>query len=231
MSVKKTLTRLSCVVALLGVLFSYSFANPLINNAKYSGEEILNGIFFLNGEVANVLPEIKEKLSFYEVMDKQQKKDLSAVQQVVVNTIKQNDPAFFARFKTDIESKKHTRIKKALETASNLIAEIVNEKYPAKRIDIDDKDLMNFSNNPSKEEIERAIKKTARSINRKSGSSNSERGTITNVSIASNVVYIINSIAVIVSMQMVPISHQRASDIANNKLYQEKLVNSIIRYL
>ena len=230
MSIQKMFHSILALLICLGIHSTPSLGSTLPTNSNYSGEELFEGIFFLKGEVAQILPEIAEKSNLRNLMDRQQKKDFLIIQQMVTKQIKQKHPSFFTNFKKDLESKNHQKILSALENGANLIAEIVNSSSPVNRMDIDLKELSKLPDNPSKKDIDRAKNQVAKIVNGKTGESNkSSDGDITHeVAVVTSLVWIVNTVYNLVSLHMVPISMKTSTD-SKSMLFNEKLVNSIIK--
>ena len=92
---------------------------------KYSGEELYKGIFFAKGEVAEVVPAIKNSISYFQVQQLTEK-TAKAMDNNMINVMEEIDrknPTFFDEFKKSIATKDHLIIEESLKDATELLYE------------------------------------------------------------------------------------------------------------
>jgi len=101
-------------------MYSCQTADTAVNK-NFSGEELFNGIFFGQGEVASIIPEINNQAKMIDVLNPE---DLSRVQQIrlsLTNKLKEQNPNFFTDFKNAMQSGQHLKIEKMLKQTSEML--------------------------------------------------------------------------------------------------------------
>lgn len=126
-----------------------------------SGEDIFKGIFFLEGDISKNIPHLK---SLKEVYDKQlkksdnyenQKKEISYIENKIVNQMKSIEPDFFGKFRDTITSNNPLVTETAIKRTSSLFIDalysdielkpyLVNSEFLLKKLD--NSKIMNRSN-------------------------------------------------------------------------------------
>ncbi len=88
---------------------------------NFSGEELFNGIFFGQGEVATLIPEISNQVNMADVLTTDELEEVANVRQDLTAALKVQNPNFFNEFKSAIQSGNHLRIQETLRQTSELI--------------------------------------------------------------------------------------------------------------
>ncbi|HEX2204495.1 MAG TPA: hypothetical protein VHG91_14385 [Longimicrobium sp.] len=90
--------------------------------ARYDGETLLRGIFFGQGPVAGLLPELWEGRSVEErAQTPERAAQVRKLQDAVVARIAKEDPSFFGRFESAVRSGDHLAIEAALQDAAKRV--------------------------------------------------------------------------------------------------------------
>jgi SdpC family antimicrobial peptide len=115
---------LAVVVALLVIPMTTGIslqASP--TSQPYDGETVFRGVLLGDGPVAKMFPEIwsSPQLAPYLERAEQQTsaKELAAAKQKIVDLVRTQDPTFFNRFGTEMQSGDHIRIQQAITEAGS----------------------------------------------------------------------------------------------------------------
>jgi SdpC family antimicrobial peptide len=106
----------------------------VFSNTNFSGEEIYKGVFFLDGEVANLIPEY-EGIRLADVVSAEVISKYQAKENKVIEIIKSNNPTFFEEFKNDMTSGNHIQVQNAIKRGVEILKNTLekdnklNEKY------------------------------------------------------------------------------------------------------
>lgn len=128
---KTFLSAISLVMVLAMLNMSLGFhALAGSRTAKaYTGEEIFSGIFFGQGEVDKLFPEIWEQ---QQAALKANDREYEKIRNEVISEIKTNKPGFFKEFGVEMRSGDHLRVQAALETGEKELGEIKNSEFKRK---------------------------------------------------------------------------------------------------
>ncbi len=120
-NVKNLLVALLLVSAFIILPTGCTDHGPAITKTV-SGEELFRGLFFLQGETADVITLFKKTKSNVPFeSDPVVKVQYNEIIDEVVNVIKKNNPQFFSGFKRSIQSNDHLEVKKALTQGSEVM--------------------------------------------------------------------------------------------------------------
>ncbi|MGS2737834.1 hypothetical protein [Sinomicrobium sp. M5D2P17] len=86
--------------------------------SKFSGEDIFNGVFFYEGEVAKIFPTTHGQTVIKAKLNSDILKKLHKVQSDIIDVFKAEDPEYFVNFKNIITSGDHLRIRDQLMQSS-----------------------------------------------------------------------------------------------------------------
>lgn len=103
------------------------------NKVPYSGEELFRGIFFLEGEVANKIPEIRnlKKISGFNKISDYKKDLLEKTRSRIVSEIKKDHPDFFPNFAKTLQSGDRVKIQQTLIEVDKLVFQQFSKKEDA----------------------------------------------------------------------------------------------------
>ncbi|WP_291152582.1 hypothetical protein [Flavobacterium sp. UBA7680] len=111
---------------------------------SYTGKELFKGILFAEGDVADLLQNIKQSYSYYEInqIDVDHKNDSDNKINYLLNSIENKNSHYFDEFKQSITSKDHIRIRQALANGSELVYNTALDLYLSKNEKNDLKNLL-----------------------------------------------------------------------------------------
>ncbi|MBY8911293.1 sporulation delaying protein family toxin [Bacillus sp. YC2] len=115
------------MVALVGPQVSAK-TNPSVS---YSGEEIFSGIFFGQGEVAKLLPEVWDS----KAVQKIDQDELKQVSDQVIADIKNASPAYFKELKTAVYSGDYEQVNSIIEKGSAIMAKVLKAEFDKNSFD------------------------------------------------------------------------------------------------
>ena len=91
----------------------------------YSGEDLFKGIFFSKGEIAEMIPVIKNSRTFYDVEKYTNQtegfEEFEKATNGIVENIKTKNPSYFSNFGRVIKSKNHILIQQSLLEGAELV--------------------------------------------------------------------------------------------------------------
>ncbi len=120
-------------LTLLMSVFSHSsFAENRGKNGR-SGEEIIRGVFFGEGEVANLFPEIWENFR-----SQLSGKEWDEMKEAMVSTVKETDPTFLDKFGEEMQSGDHIRIQTIIAETRSILKNSPGSKRIINKIVTDD---------------------------------------------------------------------------------------------
>ncbi|AKD55839.1 hypothetical protein [Spirosoma radiotolerans] len=110
---------------------SFANTNKATRTAFLSGEELFQGVFFLEGAYAQMLPETQSLQTAYlnHNQSAAQKAAVSEVRQAVLAQIASAHPGYFAQFKSAMKSGDHLRVSGALAQGQQLVAQALDGLY------------------------------------------------------------------------------------------------------
>ena len=102
-----------------------SFGSDKISKDNFSGEEMFRGIFFVEGNYANLIPELKTTQTTYlfQHLSSAEKHSLSSVKNQIINQIKAENPSYFDNFKESLNTSNPIVVKEKLLEAKTLLTE------------------------------------------------------------------------------------------------------------
>jgi SdpC family antimicrobial peptide len=111
---KKTFSRITMkwklfsVVALAGVtIVLLSFRNTTTHShSNYTGEQLFKGLIFMDGPVANLIPELRDRMEIKSLvaLNKDQLDQEKKMENLIVKQIRANNPAYFDGFRKAMTS-------------------------------------------------------------------------------------------------------------------------------
>lgn len=128
------------------------------DKTSYSGREIFTGLFFAQGPVATLIPEIRDNFNIHNVnLSPEQRNEMTNVQDELLDFIEHKHPSFFDSFKSDVTSGDHITIQNALSNAGKISMEAVEQYYKVQFSDklhnLDPETKKVFLNNPGIQEL------------------------------------------------------------------------------
>lgn len=110
---------------------SFANSNKATRTTFLSGEELFQGVFFLEGTYAQMLPETQSLQTAYlnQSQSMAQKAAVSEVRQAVLTQIASAHPGYFAQFKSALKSGDHLRVSGALAQGQQLVAQALDGLY------------------------------------------------------------------------------------------------------
>lgn len=201
-----------------------------------SGEDFFNGIYFSQGKVAEMIPEIKNSLKAEDLVESARElSELKKIQSDIIQQIKLDNPSFFTNFKIGIQSGNHIKIESTLKGASkvlfNALMKVVGieknegEKYVKSAMKgIDFSELKNGK--PDREKLKEKVKFMAlEKMN--TDASGAKVGAGTCVALALAVAVAIAAVAVLVWVVAAFDFWPSTDSIDNSQLKKEQMINSI----
>lgn len=82
--------------------------------SQFSGKEVFEGVFFSSNTFAHKINSYNENVNAFKGMSSTQRAEFDASLSTLLTSIEKNDPQFFEDFKSEILSRDHQRIKKAI---------------------------------------------------------------------------------------------------------------------
>jgi SdpC family antimicrobial peptide len=94
--------------------------------ARYNGETLFTGLYFGEGPVAKMFPEIWESPQMAQQISQVQNNETwSKTKSQAMEWVRTNDPDFFNRFEQDIQSGDHARVGLAYQQGAQKLSEFV----------------------------------------------------------------------------------------------------------
>lgn len=108
-----------------GLMSTANTASPAAT-ARYDGETLFTGLYFGEGPVAKMFPEIWESPQMArQASQVQNNESWSKTKSQAMEWVRTSDPNFFKRFEQDIQSGDHVRVGLAYEQGSQKLSEFV----------------------------------------------------------------------------------------------------------
>ncbi|MED0771232.1 sporulation delaying protein family toxin [Bacillus siamensis] len=98
---------------------------------SYSGEDIFSGIFFGQGEVAKLLPEVWDT----KAVKKINQDELKQVSDQVIADIKKSSPDYFKKLKAAVYSGDYEKVNSVIDQGSQIMAKVLKEEFDKKSMD------------------------------------------------------------------------------------------------
>ncbi|MEW4059551.1 sporulation delaying protein family toxin [Bacillus siamensis] len=98
---------------------------------SYSGEDIFSGIFFGQGEVAKLLPEVWDT----KAVKKINQDELKQVSDQVIDDIKKSSPDYFKKLKAAVYSGDYEKVNSVIDQGSQIMAKVLKEEFDKKSMD------------------------------------------------------------------------------------------------
>ncbi|PIK29861.1 kinase [Bacillus siamensis] len=98
---------------------------------SYSGEDIFSGIFFGQGEVAKLLPEVWDT----KAVKKINQDELKQVSDQVIADIKKSSPDYFKKLKAAVYSGDYEKVNSVIDQGSQIMAKVLKEEFYKKSMD------------------------------------------------------------------------------------------------
>lgn len=128
---KKTLSKINrgwklfSVITLVAIaIFLFSFRNKTGHaHTDYSGEQLFKGLIFMDGPVAGLIPELKDRMEIKNLvaLNKSQLEQEKRMEALIVNQIKLNNPTYFAEFKKAMTSGDQLAINTSLQGVQDVV--------------------------------------------------------------------------------------------------------------
>lgn len=104
--------------------------NVVPDEISYSGRDIFTGLFFAQGPVASLIPEIGNSFNVDNLnLQPYQLIEMQTVQNELLNFIDSENPGFFDSFKSDMTSGDHLIIQDALANAARISMQAAQEYF------------------------------------------------------------------------------------------------------
>lgn len=100
-------------------------------SVSYSGEDIFSGIFFGQGEVAKLLPEVWDT----KAVKKINQDELKQVSDQVIADIKKSSPDYFKKLKAAVYSGDYEKVNSVIDQGSQIMAKVLKEEFDKKSMD------------------------------------------------------------------------------------------------
>ncbi|MCR9039379.1 sporulation delaying protein family toxin [Bacillus sp. L381] len=100
-------------------------------SVSYSGEHIFSGIFFGQGEVAKLLPEVWDT----KAVKKINQDELKQVSDQVIADIKKSSPDYFKKLKAAVYSGDYEKVNSVIDQGSQIMAKVLKEEFDKKSMD------------------------------------------------------------------------------------------------
>ena len=127
----QTLTKTKKLIAFF-LLLTFGFSNfvsagivshPILKE-QFSGEQLVKGIFFAQGQVADKIPEVQKLISEKQVhLNPDQRNQLTKMEDLIIQQISKDYPGAFEYFKKQLQTKDYLAVQKAIEDMSSKIME------------------------------------------------------------------------------------------------------------
>ncbi len=118
-----------CVALLL--LFGCTPEPSLEVAGKFSGRDLMRGIFLADGPVAKLIPEIAQNFDLESfITDPDDLTTIRTLQERLLDDIEAQNPGIFQSFKLGIESGNHLTIQNTLEEYGNLVLQTIMDLEP-----------------------------------------------------------------------------------------------------
>lgn len=124
MKIKKTvLWGLSLAVGMTVIYSSCKRdSSDIVSKSEFSGEQYFSGLVFVEGPVAQKIPEYRDITSMVHAIGGEPgNQKITNFETSIISEIRQKNPGYFEKFKLDILSKDPVRVDKALFDASNIV--------------------------------------------------------------------------------------------------------------
>ncbi|UFH55072.1 hypothetical protein [Spirosoma sp. KNUC1025] len=110
---------------------SFAHQNTRTHMTFLTGEDMFKGVFFLEGQYAQMLPEAQSLRTAYlnQSQNTAQKAVITQVRQMVMASIELAHPGYYAQFKSALKSGDAVRINQALTGGEALIAQAMDNLY------------------------------------------------------------------------------------------------------
>ena len=158
-------TSIPMLVCLLFVTWS-SYGGHSANSVKLSGEEMFRGVFFAEGQFAELIPELKATQTMYSSnqLSVNEKKALALARTQIIASIKSSSPHYFDDFKASIQTANPVLIKEKLIEGQGIVTQNALRLSNLKESDL--KSLNSFlakeGKNVDKKALSEFIKKMAK---------------------------------------------------------------------
>ncbi|MCC9023202.1 sporulation delaying protein family toxin [Bacillus nakamurai] len=128
---KKSIAAMIMVFALMVALVGPQVSAKTNPSVSYSGEEIFSGIFFGQGEVAKLLPEVWDS----KAVQKIDQDELKQVSDQVIADIKNASPAYFKELKTAVYSGDYEQVNSMIEKGSAIMTKVLKAEFDKNSFD------------------------------------------------------------------------------------------------
>ena len=115
----------------LASFHSFARSNEATRATFLSGQELFQGVFFLEGAYARMLPETEAFQTAYlnQTQTQTQRAAVSQVRQAVMAHIQTAQPGYFTHFKAALKSGDHLRVSTALAEGQTLVGQALDALY------------------------------------------------------------------------------------------------------
>lgn len=126
--IRLIVTKWYFVLPLALVMFMESCSKDAVAEAKYSGQELFEGVFFAKGEVGDKVSAFTSNYEIY-TSNESEVQQLGKAQDEIVAYISTTHPEFFASFKENIQSGNVALVKSSMISASKYICEALKVDF------------------------------------------------------------------------------------------------------
>ncbi|MEB4596018.1 sporulation delaying protein family toxin [Bacillus amyloliquefaciens] len=128
---KKSAAAMMLVFVLMVALVGPHAAAKTEPSVSYSGEDIFSGIFFGQGEVAKLLPEVWDT----KAVKKIDQDELKQVSDQVIADIKKSSRDYFKELKAAVYSGDYEKVNSVIDQGSQIMAKVLKEEFDKKSMD------------------------------------------------------------------------------------------------
>ena len=214
-------TSIPMLVCLLFVTWS-SYGGHSANSVKLSGEEMFRGVFFAEGQFAELIPELKATQTMYSSnqLSVNEKKALALARTQIIASIKASNPHYFEDFKANIQTANPVLIKEKLMEGQRIVT-----KNALRLFNLKEPELKSFNNFLAKDgkNVETKVLNQLTRKSLKEGFSNTKANNGTGTCVVIDCVWVMyyNLALMVIGAEMT------SNSIKSSKLMLEQVVCSI----
>lgn len=119
-----------CLLMLSFMMQCQSETENASRQSEHSGEELFTAVFFAYGDVALQLSTQRKTNEKLQSLPDDAREDYTQRINLYVKYISESDPDFFKKFKSDMDSKNHNRIRNALDDGAQMVVQHFDKVFP-----------------------------------------------------------------------------------------------------